>query len=86
MGKKKPVRTRGKLQLSRYFQELKEGDSVAIVEEASVKSHFPKRLQGRTGVVEGKRGRAYLIKVKDLNKEKRFLIAPIHLKKIKTQK
>ncbi len=83
MGKRKPVRTRGKLQLSRYFQDLKEGDSVAVVEEASVDMSFPKRLQGRTGVVESKRGRAYLIKIKDMNKEKKFLIHPIHLKKIK---
>jgi large subunit ribosomal protein L21e len=86
MSKRKPVRTRGKLQLSRYFQELKEGDAVAIVKEPSVKANFSKRLQGRTGVVEGKRGRAYLIKVKDINKEKRFLMAPIHLKKIKKTK
>ena len=85
MSKRKPVRTRGKLQLSKYFQELNKGDSVAITKEASVNANFPKRLQGRTGVVEGKRGRAYLIRIKDLNKEKRLLIPPIHLKKIKTK-
>jgi ribosomal protein L21E len=39
-------------------------------------------LRGRTGVVEKKRGRAYMVKLKDQNKEKRFLIEPIHLKKI----
>ncbi|MEK6913685.1 MAG: 50S ribosomal protein L21e [Nanoarchaeota archaeon] len=80
---RKPIRKRGKLQLSRYFQELKEGDFVAISREQTVASAFPKRLQGITGVVEGKRGRAYMIKIKDGNKEKRLLIEPIHLKKIK---
>lgn len=85
MSKRKPVRARGKLQLSKYFQEFKKGDSVAIIKEASVSANFPKRLQGRTGVVEGKRGRAYLIRIKDLNKEKRLLMVPIHLKKIKTK-
>ena len=80
---RKPIRKRGKLQLSRYFQELKEGDFVAISREQTVASVFPKRLQGITGVVEGKRGRAYMIKIKDGNKEKRLLIEPIHLKKIK---
>ena len=84
VGKKK-VRTRGKLQLSRYFQEFKKGDSVAVVREKSVKSSFPKRIQGRTGRVEDKRGRTYIIKLKDQNKEKKFLIAPIHLKKIENQ-
>ena len=83
MVRRKKIRTRGKLQLSRYFQELKKGDSVSIVKEASIKSSFPVRLQGRTGVIESKRGKAYLIKIKDQNKEKAFLIEPIHLKKIK---
>ncbi|MAG10951.1 50S ribosomal protein L21e [Candidatus Pacearchaeota archaeon] len=83
MSKKKSVRTRGKLQFSRQFQELKEGDNVAIVKEQAVASVFPKRLQGRTGTVQGKRGKAYLVQVKDQAKEKRFLIEPIHLKKIK---
>ena len=83
MGRKKKVRTRGKVSLSRYFQKLKVGDSVAVVKEKAVRSSFPKRLQGRTGVVESERGRAFLVKIKDIGKEKRFLIEPIHLKKIK---
>jgi large subunit ribosomal protein L21e len=80
---RKPIRKRGKLQLSRYFQELKIGDFVAISRERTIASYFPKRLQGITGEVEGKRGKSYLIKIKDGNKEKRLLIEPIHLKKIK---
>ena len=83
MVRRKKVRTRGKLQLSRYFQELKEGIIVSVVRERGIAASFPKRIQGRTGVVEEKRGRAYMIKLKDQNKEKRFLIEPIHLKKIK---
>ena len=83
MVNKKPQRTRGKLQLSRYFQELKEGDFVAISKEPAVQSSFPNRWQGITGIVEGKRGKAYVIKIKDGRKEKRLLIEPIHLKKIK---
>jgi len=82
MGKKKTVRTRGKLQLSKYFQEFKPGDSVAVVREPSITASFPERMQGRTGVVEYKRGKAYMIKIKDMEKEKQFLIEPIHLKKI----
>ncbi len=80
---KKKIRTKGKLQFRRYFQELEKGDSVAIVKELAVQSSFPARLQGRTGLVESKRGKAYIIKIKDQAKEKKFLIEPIHLKKIK---
>jgi large subunit ribosomal protein L21e len=83
MANKKPMRTRGKLQLSRYFQELKEGDFVAVSREAAVRSSFPKRFQGRTGIVEGKRGKTYIVKIKDGKKDKKFLIEAIHLKKIK---
>ena len=82
MAKKKQIKTRGKLQLSRYFQELNVGDSVAVVEEQAVQSSFPKRIQGRTGIVEGKRGRSYLVKIKQNHNEKRFLIEPVHLKKV----
>lgn len=86
MSKRKPVRTRGKLKLSKYFQELSKGDSVAIVREPAVQSSFPVRLQGRTGVIENKRGRSYVVKIKDQTKKKMFLINPIHLKKIKQSK
>ena len=80
---KKPIRTRGKLQLSKYFQELKKGDSVAVVAERSIQFKFPKVIQGRTGIVGEKRGKSYLVKIKDHAKEKNYLIDPIHLKKIK---
>ena len=80
---RKPVRTRGKLSFRRYFQNLKEGDNVAVVEERSLHSNFPKRLQGRTGKVKGKVGKSYLVIIKDQTKEKKFIIPPIHLKKIK---
>ena len=81
--KTKEIRTKGKLKLSRYFQEFNNGDTVAIVREISVNSNFPTRLQGRTGIVEERRGKAYLVRIKDNNKEKTFLVEPVHLKKIK---
>ena len=82
MVRRKKIRTRGKFSLSRYFQDLKEGDRVAIAKEKAVQASFPERMQGRTGVVEGKRGRTYIVKIKDHDKEKTYLIAPIHLKKM----
>lgn len=84
MANRKPVRTRGKIKFSNYFQELKKGDNVAVVREPAVQSSFPKRLQGRTGVVESQRGKSYVVKIKDQTMEKTFLIEPVHLKKIKS--
>lgn len=83
MVNRKPVRTRGKLSLSKYFQTFNEGDSVAVIREASLSVNFPKRLQGRTGKISGKRGKAYVVSIKDQAKDKIFLIEPAHLKKIK---
>jgi large subunit ribosomal protein L21e len=83
---RKKIRTKGKLQLSRYFQELKEGDIVSVIKEPAVSSNFPLRLQGRTGEIESKRGKAYIVKINDQNKPKKFLIEPIHLKKLKPLK
>ncbi len=86
MSKRKKVRTRGKLSLSRYFQNLSEGDRVSVVREAAVSVNFPTRLQGRTGIVKKKQGKVYVINIKDQNKLKEFLIGPVHLKKIKETK
>ena len=82
MVRRKNIRLRGKVSLSKYFQKFEENDSVAVKREISINASFPKRLQGRTGVVKGKKGKAYIIKLKDQAKEKEFLIQPIHLKKI----
>ncbi len=86
MAERKKIRTKGKLQLSKYFQKFKEGDRVAIIREISQRPSFPARLQGKTGVVIDRRKGAYFISLKDQNKEKKYLIKPIHLKKIKTIK
>ena len=85
MVKRKPLRTRGKIQLSKYFQKLKQGDFVSVIREVSQKADFPERLQGKTGIVEEKKGKVYSVKIKDINNEKKFLIHPIHLKKIKVR-
>jgi len=86
MVKQKNVRGRGKLQLSRYFQKLGVGDSVAVVKEVSLQPRFPKRLQGKTGIVSAKRGSSYVVEINDQNQKKSYIIAPIHLKKIKATK
>ena len=83
MVRRKKIRARGKFSLSRFFQKLKEGDKVAVVIERAIEPRFPKRIQGRTGIVKEKRGKVYVIGIKDGNKPKEFLIAPIHLKKLK---
>ncbi len=85
MSKGKRIRTRGKTPLSRQFQSLKKGDCVAVIREISVASSFPERLQGRTGIVAEKRGMAYVVDINDNGKEKRFIIEPVHLRRIENK-
>ena len=83
MLKRKKIRQRGKVPLMKYFQSFNSGDSVAVVRELAVQSPgFPRRIQGRTGKVVEKRGSAYVVTIYDYNKEKQYIIKPVHLKKI----
>ncbi len=85
MLKHKTPRTKGKFSFTKYFQLFKPGDSVAVARELSLKFGYPKRVQGRTGKVIEKRGSAYYIEINDLNKPKKYLIKPIHLRKIEAK-
>jgi large subunit ribosomal protein L21e len=82
MIQRKNIKSRGKISLSKYFQELKTGEKVAIVREQSSEPKFPIRIQGKTGVIMGKKGEAYVIRLMDGNERKTFIIDAIHLKKI----
>jgi large subunit ribosomal protein L21e len=86
MLKHKQIREKGKFSLSQFFQKFKAGDSVAVVRNLGFPLSYSKRVQGRTGKVIEKRGSAYYVEIKDLNKPKRYIIKPIHLKKIEEKK
>lgn len=83
MIKRKSQREHGKISLSAYFQKFKKGDRVGVVRELSLNPKFPEQMQGRSGVIESKRGNSYLVKINNLNKEKTYIIHPVHLKKLK---
>tara|TARA_Y100000310_G_scaffold345483_1_gene465512 strand:+ start:2936 stop:3223 length:288 start_codon:yes stop_codon:yes gene_type:complete len=78
----KKVRQKGKFSLTRFFQRLSEGDKVYLVAEPSIQKgmYFP-RFHGKAGVVDGKQGSNYYVKIKDGNKPKRLLVHPVHLKR-----
>jgi len=80
---RKRIREKGKLPLSRIFKRFNEGDKVVLVHNLSFPRAFPYRIQGKTGVIKGKRGRAYIVDLKDGNKTKTFITNQIHMKKIK---
>lgn len=81
----KRMREKGKISFTRYFQKFNPGDSVAVVKELNQIFGYSNRIQGRTGKVIAKRGSAYYVEINDLNKPKRYLIKPIHLRKIEAK-
>lgn len=79
----KRIRQRGKIKFSEYFKKINIGERVAVVIERGVKAAFPKRLQGRSGVIIGERGSYKLIEINDKNKKKVYIIHPVHLRRLK---
>jgi len=76
-------RNKGKIPLSKYFQEFAEGDKVGLKINANVqKGRFFPRFHGLTGSITGKkRGVCYEVNIRDGGKQKTVYIHPIHLKK-----
>lgn len=77
---KKAARERGKVQISRYIQNFKEGDEVIITIEPSSQKGMPRlRYKGYRGTVVCKQGRCYKIALKSGNKDMQVISAPEHL-------
>ena len=76
-------RERGLSPITRTFQEFNAGEHVNIVIDPSYHKGQPHpRFHGLTGVVDCKRGDAFLLNVKIGNKMKILIIRPEHLRKI----
>ncbi len=75
------LRKRRRVTVNQFLKEFRKGDKVAIkIESAAMKSMPFRRFQGLTGSVIGKRGRSYIIEIKDGKKLKRIIAPPEHLK------
>lgn len=80
---RKKVRERGKVKIRRALQEFKKDEIVVIDVEPSYHKGMPhKRFFGKHGRILGKRGKSYIVEVKDGNKLKKIICSPIHLKKV----
>ncbi len=80
--RKKP-RERGKLRLSSHLQEFKVDERVIVDIDSSYHKGMPhKRFIGKHGKVLEKKGKSYIIEIKEGNKYKKVICAPTHLKKV----
>jgi large subunit ribosomal protein L21e len=77
---RKKIREKG-IKIRRALQTFNVGDIVHIDIDSAVHKGMPHpRFQGRTGVVIGQRGRAYLVRIRDGNSYKILIVRPEHLK------
>jgi large subunit ribosomal protein L21e len=84
-------KTRGKLRqksgyrppITRFLEEFTVGQRVVIFHEPSSQKGMPfPRFKGIAGKVIGKRGKSYLVEIKDGKKIKQVISRPEHLKAI----
>jgi len=77
---RKKIREKG-IKIRRALQVFEVGQRIHIDIDSAVHKGMPHpRFQGRTGIVVGKRGRAYLVKVRDGGLYKTLIVRPEHLK------
>ena len=75
---------RSRLNISRVIHDYSEGDRVAIVIDGGQQMGMPhRRFQGKTGFIEGKQGKAWVVSVKDGNMLKTVVARPEHLRPLK---
>jgi len=80
---KKPVKQKGKISIARVMQEFKPGDRVMIKPEPAVQKGMPfKRFFGKPGTIRAKRGKAYVIELKEGRVIKEVLSLPVHLRRM----
>ncbi len=80
---RKLLQSEGKLKVNDIIKEFNVGEKVAIVINSSYHKGMPfRRFHGKVAEIVGRRGRAYIVKFKDGNKEKLQIVMPTHLKKV----
>jgi len=80
---KKNPRNKGKVSVVRHLQEFEKGQSVLVKVEPSVKKNvIHHRFMSKPGTIIEKRGKAYRVRMKDLNKEKDLFVLPVHLRRL----
>lgn len=76
----KRKRERGLVAVTLMLKEFRIGDRVHVRHSPSVRGGAPfRRFVGKTGVVVGRQGVCYLVKIQDQHAEKQAVIHPAHL-------
>ena len=82
---RKKAREKGKLGLSRILRIYQPGERVLIKLDPSIHKGMPhRRYHGKIGIVENKRGQAYVVNVTQGKAIKTIIVRPEHLQPFNT--
>lgn len=69
--------------ITKFLQKLRVGQKVKVIPEPSSQKGMPHpRFKSKVGKVVDKRGKSYVIEIKDGGKKKLIISKPEHLKKV----
>lgn len=80
---RKNVRDKGKLSLTKYFQQFNAGDKVKLLADPTYqKGTFCLRYHGKNAIVQRNRGTCYEVTIRDGGKIKTLISHPVHLRRL----
>ena len=83
-GTRKKLKRTYRTPITRHLQSFDIGEQVVILPDSSSSQGMPfPRFKGLTGSIKGKRGRAYIISIKEGKKRKCLMITSEHIKKLR---
>ena len=78
------LRQRGKVPITSYLQTLHEGSKVQLVANTYMQDGiYHPRFHGRVGQVVGKQGECYQVLIEDGSIQKKLIVHPVHLRKVR---
>ena len=80
---KKPMASRAKISIRSYMQSFKDGDRIQLLAEPAIrKGMYHLNFHGKHGIIAGKQGKSYKVKIMDGKLTKIVIVHPVHMKKV----
>ena len=79
----KHTREKGKVRITGYLRQFDVGDKIMLTCNPTVaEGTYHMRFHNKNGIIAGKQGECYIVKINDINKEKELIVHPVHIKKL----
>ncbi len=78
---KKTKREKGRPTVNKMLHSFHVGDRVHVAVDSSVHTGMPfRRFSGKTGIITGKQGTCYFVRIQDMHADKNIIVHPAHLR------